>query len=312
MSTNKLKCKYCGKIFPNKGGLNMHEKACKNITDEIRKNIRSDYENGISIKKLNEKYNISRCVIINILGDLKRNISEASKLARKLYPEKFKFSEEVKKRLSEKRLAFIKAHPEKTAWRTKNLSYPEKCFLKLLEAEQLNLKYNIIREYSVFPYYIDFAFTDLKLAIEIDGSQHLNAENKINDSKKDELLNSLGWKVVRIEARAIMYEYEMVKEKLLKLLDGYKNLPNNHIINSKIQTHSEYKKEQKMRLDIEKEKAKLNFIETRKKLILNSGIDFSKFGWINKLAKELNLSHTQCRRWMIKFMPDFYSNCFKR
>ena len=148
--------------------------------------------------------------------------------------------------------------------------------------------------------------------MEIDGSQHSNADNKINDSKKDDLLNSLGWKVIRIEARAIMYEYEMVKEKLLNLLDGYNNLPNNHIIHSKIQTHSEYKKEQKMRLDLEKEKAKLDCIETRKKLILNSGIDFSKFGWVNKISKILNISNTQCRRWMIKFMPDFYSNCFKR
>jgi hypothetical protein len=45
-------------------------------------------------------------------------------------------------------------------------------------------------------------------------------------------------------------------------------------------------------------------IETRKNIILNSGIDFTKWGWITKLSKLLNISHPQVRRFIKKYMSD--------
>ena len=47
--------------------------------------------------------------------------------------------------------------------------------------------------------------------------------------------------------------------------------------------------------------------------ILNSGIDFSKHGWVNKVAPIINKSYGKVNIWMKRFMPDFYeSSCFKR
>lgn len=44
----------------------------------------------------------------------------------------------------------------------------------------------------MFPYFIDFAFVDLKIAIEIDGSQHLLKDRKQRDELKDKLLTNNG------------------------------------------------------------------------------------------------------------------------
>ena len=193
------------------------------VSEEIKNEMTYDYwYNGLSLRGLSEKYHINSYSYIKryVLENKVRNYSEANKLAHKLHPEAFKHSEEAKKKMSEKRCAWMKLHPEKTAWRLKNMSYPEKCFQILLEENKLNEKYLIYREYSVFPYFIDFAFVDEKLAIEIDGSQHLEYERKERDKKKDELLYSEGWRVLRITAHEIMKNKDNVLSVLLSMLNS--------------------------------------------------------------------------------------------
>lgn len=75
-------------------------------------------------------------------------------------------------------------------------SYPERFFMGVIENEFLDKNYT--REYSVSRYSIDFAWVDKKLAIEIDGQQHDREPYKTRDARKDALLTSLGWKVLRI------------------------------------------------------------------------------------------------------------------
>lgn len=47
-------------------------------------------------------------------------------------------------------------------------------------------------------------------------------------------------------------------------------------------------------------------------LILNSDVDFSKFGWVGKIAKLINIPPQKVNIFMKKYMSDFYQNCFKR
>lgn len=68
-------------------------------------------------------------------------------------------------------------------------------------------KFQIVREYSVFPYFIDFAFPQIMLAVEIDGSQHEIKDRKKRDMEKDIHLNNNGWRVYRIPAKH-MYSKE--------------------------------------------------------------------------------------------------------
>lgn len=188
------------------------------FSDEQKESMRNDYLNGSSIRDLQRKYNI-KCrnwVEQRLLRGITRNVSEAAKLAHKRYPEKFLHNEAYKQKMREIRLKFMKEHPEKTAWRKRNEpSYPEKCFIKFLIDNEYDKKYLIEREYPVFPYYIDFAFTQIKVAVEIDGSQHILDEDRAaRDNDKDETLISQGWKVLRVTENLVKTDWVTLKQKL--------------------------------------------------------------------------------------------------
>jgi very-short-patch-repair endonuclease len=211
-------CDNCKLNFNNKGGLVKHKKSCI-YTDKDVKYILQDYIDGLSIRKVSEKYKISKSYVEKVISDNKRNSSEASKNARKLYPEKYKHSEYTKKKLRDIRLKWMKENPEKTAWRLSNPSYPEKIFISIIEEMKLYERFTIIREKSIYPYYIDFAFMNEKVAVEIDGSQHKLDERKANDQKKDKLLMDNGWLVYRINAFYFIKNTKEVIDKLLFFLE---------------------------------------------------------------------------------------------
>jgi very-short-patch-repair endonuclease len=192
------------------------------VDKEIKEQIIRDYiDNWLSLSEISKKYGIKSKSYISqyILGDKVRSSSEAIKLAHKKHPNKFKLSEETKDKIRKAHLRWMKEHPEQTAWRLKNMSYPEKCFQKILEDNGLDKKYLIYREYSVFPYFIDFAFINEKLAVEIDGSQHLEEDRKKKDEEKDKLLLSKGWKVLRITATEVTHDGTKALKGVLDMLE---------------------------------------------------------------------------------------------
>jgi very-short-patch-repair endonuclease len=83
-------------------------------------------------------------------------------------------------------------------WSTRNKepSYPEKYFIQLFAEEGID---GYEREAKEDKYFIDFAFHQLKIALEIDGKQHNLPDRKQKDSEKDSLLASKGWQVYRIK-----------------------------------------------------------------------------------------------------------------
>ena len=161
----------------------------------------------------------------------------------------------VKKYQKKERLEFMKNNPDKTAWRLSNISYPEKLFIEYVEKNGLDKKYSIVREYSVFPYFIDFAFVNQMVAIEIDGSQHLLPERKERDDKKDKLLNELGWLVIRVSEKEIKSDIEEVFTKIVPLLNE-KPKVNNIRIGMVVNPKKYQKKE--MSLVLQKNKFNLN------------------------------------------------------
>lgn len=197
------------------------------ITSDLKRDIINDYVNGLlTIKDIKNKYNIrSNSYIGKILKGYTRSISEANIIAHKNKPDAFKHSEKTKQKIREHRLKFMKEHPEQTAWRKRNLpSYPEQCFIKFLQEYSYDKYYYIEREYSIFPFYIDFAFVDVKVAIEIDGSQHILDENRIErDKEKDKTLIDKGWKVLRISENAVKTDWVVIKHNLDLCLNN--NIP---------------------------------------------------------------------------------------
>lgn len=88
-----------------------------NFTDEELQVIVDDYVNNLlSIREVMDKYSIkSKERVKKILGNNIRSSSEASRVAHKKYPEKYKQSNEAKEKIRQARLKFMKEHPEETA-----------------------------------------------------------------------------------------------------------------------------------------------------------------------------------------------------
>ena len=237
-----FECKICDRKLDNVGNLKQHIKKCEKLSvikDEL---IRLYVNESYSIKDLRKKFQVQSTDIKNILGDKVRSLSDANKLAHKKYPENFKHTDESKKIMREKRLEFMKNNPEKTAWRLSNVSYPEKLCIEYIEKNGLDKNHSIVREYSVFPYFIDFAFVNEMVAVEIDGSQHLLPERKESDNKKDELLNELGWVVIRVSEKEIKTNINDVFDQILTILKTKPKI-NNHRIGLVVKPKKRQKKE---------------------------------------------------------------------
>lgn len=70
----------------------------------------------------------------------------------------------------------------------------------------------------------------------------------------------------------------------------------------------ETKQKNQKRKDLENQKK----IEKRKEIILNSGIDFSKYGWSSKLSKVIGISSSAVVRWVKVHLPAFYKEkCYR-
>jgi hypothetical protein len=72
-------------------------------------------------------------------------------------------------------------------------------------------------------------------------------------------------------------------------------------------------KEQYKKKVEENKKIKQDIIDHKINVILNSDVDFSKFGWVQKVANLLNIKHQHVVIFIKKHIPDFYNDkCFKK
>ena len=72
------------------------------------------------------------------------------------------------------------------------------------------------RQHPVGPYILDFACLALKLAVEIDGSQHYDAV--IADSIRDQYLRDRGWTVLRFTTHDVLTNSEFVVGTILETI----------------------------------------------------------------------------------------------
>ncbi len=275
---DKVLCDYCNKEFSKYGlknhiaithlGLTRGNKGkkswCRGLTKETDERI-----NNLSIK-----------ISVSLKGKKRKPLSELHK-------------EKVSKGMK-------KAHSEGRAWNigksrwNNEPSYPEKFFMNVIENEFDDKNY--VREYSVGKYSIDFAWPDKKIAIEIDGAQHERFEEyKLRDQTKDQLLESLGWKVQRIN-------WKTFSNDTINIISFLKDFVNHGII---------------LELNVDFNKVKIDkkriLIEEKIKLIENSNINFGEYGWVGKVSKILNITPQKVNQWIKNNMFEFYQEkCFKR
>lgn len=216
--------------------------------------------------------------------------------------------------------SMIKCHAEgrHPGWSKQNLlkrSIPEIHFNKILNENGLFNIYTIKEQLKIGKYFLDFAFIELKVNLEIDGIQHIRIEKAIlHDKIRNEFLESKGWKIYRIFWKTYYDNSQIEYDKFISWL---KKIDENQSYYYPIIDCKESKNIPKYgtRFDYFKNK-KLEYKITQKESILSiekSDIDFSKFGWVKQVSKLINKKSQKISKWMKIFMPDFYQEkCFKR
>lgn len=195
----------------------------------------------------------------------------------------------IKKTQRDKRLEFMKNNPDQTAWRKKNLSYPEKVFIGLLKMNNLHKQYSIERERPVFPYFIDFAFENVMVAVEVDGSQHELPDRKKRDHQKDETLKNNGWRVFRITAKEVLFEGGLVIAKLKEFIGSDEIFENCGIKMHKTVKQLEKEKQKKLRL-IELEQNNGLTIKKKENCLSQRKVDRPPFDQLQQEIRDLGYS----------------------
>jgi very-short-patch-repair endonuclease len=72
------------------------------------------------------------------------------------------------------------------------------------------------RQKPLGPYIVDFFAPGAGLVIEVDGSQHLEAEHLERDRQRDQCLADEGLLVLRFDNREVLLETEAVLERIVE------------------------------------------------------------------------------------------------
>lgn len=192
-------CPFCGKDYKSNLGLGCHINICKqnpNFNEDIynkrfkfhkTNNNRIAWNKGLT-KETDER--VKKC------GEtFKKNLKDG-----KFVPSFLgrKHSEETKEKLRETMNKVFEENGN-PGWKGRlrnELSYPEQYFKEAFENENIPLKFHL----AIGRYELDFYNEELKKYVEIDGEQHYRFQENIErDKQRDEYLNNLGWKGIRIK-----------------------------------------------------------------------------------------------------------------
>lgn len=236
---------------------------------------------------------------------LKFRLTCNSNKCKKLFYKERICSDQTRDKIRKARLKYMKNNPDQTSWRLGGkMSYPEKLFSEALYKYGYFNKFEIIREKSFFPYYADFAFENVKIVIEIDGSQHNLIERKKQDILKDQLIVQNGWRVIRFSASQIMQNINSV----LNELDIFIGKIDNLAYTSNIITESEKRKIIKIENKKRKILLKQDNLNKLIEIIKNSNINFSKKGWSQLVSNIIKIKSNKVTYWMRKNMYEFWIN----
>jgi len=70
------------------------------------------------------------------------------------------------------------------------------------------------RQYSIGPYILDFYCPTVKLAVELDGGQHNESDNRDHDVTRSDYLKAQGIDVIRFWNNEVLFDIQSVFSKL--------------------------------------------------------------------------------------------------
>jgi len=95
----------------------------------------------------------------------------------------------------------------------RQLSLPEMLLWRILRISRRELRFR--KQHAIGPFVADFYCPAAKIVIEIDGAMHDQRQDM--DTKRDAYMASLGLRVVRIPAVAVLADPEVVADGIYRL-----------------------------------------------------------------------------------------------
>ncbi|RUV34775.1 endonuclease domain-containing protein [Mesorhizobium sp. M7A.F.Ca.MR.148.00.0.0] len=77
--------------------------------------------------------------------------------------------------------------------------------------------YKFTRQFSIGPYYADFACREKWLVVEVDGHQHADCSY---DRRRDDFMHAQGYSILRVWSHEVLKHRTSVCETILAALDG--------------------------------------------------------------------------------------------
>ncbi len=96
-----------------------------------------------------------------------------------------------------------------------NMTEAEQKLWYHLRRKQIN-GWQFYRQKPLGPYIVDFYCPAASLVVELDGSQHFEAEHAQADQVRDQYFNGLGLRVLRFDNRQVLLETDAVVEVIAK------------------------------------------------------------------------------------------------
>lgn len=332
-STDKLTCQFCGKQFSRPCNLSAHSKTCTKNPNRIslhnRKDdgwicsicgekflTRAEHNEHKAISHAGQRYlqahpkRLFKCSYCHrqwetTIEGFKVHEKYCTENPNRSIPKSHPVSEDVKKRISEKQKENYKGKSRFNIDRSQE-PYSEKYFREWLDKESIDYKKN----FHVDRFFLDFAFPDKKLYFEVNGEQHYRKmhsgkDHQEHDKERAGILSNLGWNCIATirwsEFRALQFNDRSVALEKLKSA-----IQNSTVVDFNFSYLADMKRELSIKIDEAIKSGKVNSIgricntkitdeemNIRKEAILNSGIDLSKFGWVEKVSKFTGLTRRQ-------------------
>ncbi len=322
-------CKICGKEIKTKCALHQHLSMQHNYTREDILNYDIKYL-GVVIPncpicgkpvKINLKSNWRQ--FNKTCGDLNCK----HQLYKQEMEEYYNSHPEAREKHRKDRIKYLKNKQnfEKTAWgiRANNkFTFLEQWFVdNILIPYKLGEKFDIINEYEIYPYFIDFCFLNNHVCVELDGRCHFkNGKERIeHDIEKDNKLNELNWKVYHITYIEVEQNPEKTISDFIQFINQQDITQEKRFDSSIYQKYEVIKKEKEQLHKQYKQKQidKNNALYIQKQnyfidLEQNSNINFSEFGWVGNaliyLKNKFNIEIKQLHRDIKRYYPEFFVN----
>ena len=210
VDTNKYKCPICEKLY-SKMGISTHIWRTHGNGKDFVSNPKGS-KTAWNIGKTYEE------LLGKDKSDAMKNKTSESLKGRKHKP----LTDKHKHDLSEKMKL---AHKEGRAWNigksrwNNKKSYPETFFERVINND-FNDK-NYVCEHPIGIYSFDFAWTDKKKAIEIDGEQHQRFQEYIDrDLRKETFAKDNGWEILRIVWKDMFHDTQTWIAKAKEFIDN--------------------------------------------------------------------------------------------